>query len=92
MGTTNELKERIRLFKEYSAMIEELDALKSAIADEFKALMIEINQERLEIGEYRVNYVDCLRTDIDKKKLEREQSEIYNSYLKTISYKRFTIV
>ena len=91
MGT-NELRERIKLFKEYSVMIDELEALKSAIADDFKALMLEIGQERLEVGEYRVTYTDCMRTDIDKKRLEQEQADIYKSYLKTISYKRFSIL
>jgi predicted phage-related endonuclease len=86
-----ELTERIKEYKEYSAMIEELSILKDAIADELKALMVATDQSKMTIGQYTLTYSDCSRRDIDKKALANEHNEIYNAYLKESFYKRFTV-
>ena len=48
------LTERIREYREYSRMIEELEALKTAIADELKAEMTAQGKEKLVVGEYKL--------------------------------------
>ena len=40
------LTERIREYREYSLMIEELEALKAAIADDLKAEMTALGQKK----------------------------------------------
>ena len=85
------LESKIKEYREYARMIEELEALKDAIADELKAAMTEAGSSKLIIGEYKLSYTDCTRKDIDKKRLEAEQSEIYTAYLKETSYKRFSV-
>ena len=66
MTLTNDLSNKIREYKEYSAMIEELSILKDAIADELKSLMTATGQDRLAVVQYTISYTDCLRRDIDK--------------------------
>jgi len=92
MTLSNELINKIREYKEYSAMIEELANLKDAIADELKALMTTTGQDRMTIGQYTISYTDCSRRDIDKKTLQANYNEIYNGLLKETHYKRFSVV
>lgn len=87
----NEMVSKIREMREYKRMAEELLALADSIADELKAVMIEANAEKMIVGEYKLSYTEISRTDIDKKRLEAEQAEIYAAYLKYSSYKRFLV-
>ena len=85
------LETRIKEYREYARMIEEMEALKDAIADELKAAMNEAGQDKMIIGEYKLSYTDCTRRDIDKKRLEAEHGDIYTAYLKETTYKRFAV-
>lgn len=42
------------------------------------------------IGQYKLTYKDCKRTDIDRKKLKEEFKEAYDSCETITTYKRFT--
>jgi len=85
------LQEKIKEYREYARMIEEMEELKSAIADELKAAMQEAGQDKMIIGEYKLSYTDCTRKDIDKKRLEADHGDIYTAYLKETTYKRFSV-
>ena len=85
------LENKIKEWKEYQALINEITALKDSIADEIKEYLAEINQQTATIGEYKVSYTDCMRKDIDKKALQAEHSDLYAAYLKETTYKRFCI-
>ena len=87
----NALIEKIHEYKEYSAMISELQALTEAIADELKSYMTETNQERVIIGQYQISFKECIRKDVDRKRLENEYGEIYAELLKETTYKRFQV-
>ena len=90
MGT-NELTARIKEYREYSRMIEEMEAIKSSIADELKALMVESGQSKMIVGEYKLSYTDVSRTDIDRKRLREEEEAIFDKYSYSTVYKRFLI-
>ena len=92
MTLSNDLINKIREYKEYSNMLEEISSLKDAIADELKALMLATGQDRMTVGQYTISYTDCLRRDIDKKTLQATHSELYNNLLKETHYKRFSVV
>jgi hypothetical protein len=53
------LENKIREYREYSRMIEEMEALKSSIADELKAEMTAAGQEKLIVGEYKLSYTEA---------------------------------
>ena len=85
------LESKIKEYKEYSRMIEELETLKTAIADNIKEYMTQEGQSKITIGEYKISYVDCTRKDLDKKALQVKYEEIYNAHLRETTYKRFSI-
>ena len=84
------LQEKIREYREYTRMIEELEALKAAIADELKAEMSAAGQEKITIGEYKLSYTDAKRETLDKKRLEADLGDL-TEYTKTTHYKVFKV-
>ena len=84
------LTERIREYREYQRMIEELEALKSAIADELKAEMAALGQEKLVVGEYKLSYTEAKRETPDKKRLEADLGDL-SEYTKVSRYKVFKV-
>ena len=84
------LTEKIREYREYSRMIEELEALKTAIADELKAVMTAQGQEKLVVGEYKLSYTEAKRETLDKKRLEQDLGDL-TEYTKISRYKIFKV-
>ena len=84
------LTERIREYREYSRMIEELEALKTAIADELKAVMTAQGQEKLVVGEYKLSYTEAKRETLDKKRLEADLGDL-SEYTKISKYRIFKV-
>jgi len=85
------LEPKIREYREYARMIDELKDLKTGIETELKAAMVKAGVSKMIIGEYKLSYTDCTKKDIDKKRLQAEHGELYAEYLKETSYKRFTV-
>jgi len=90
MGT-NALTARIKEYREYKRLAEEMLSLADSIADELKTLMNEAGHEKLIIGEYKLSYTDVTRTDIDRKRLKEEQEAIFQRYTYSTTYKRFLV-
>ena len=84
------MESKIKEYREYARMIEELTALKDAIADELKAELAERGETKLIVGEYKISYTDCTRKDLDKKRLEADLGDL-TEYTKVTTYKRFSI-
>ncbi|MDR2043569.1 MAG: hypothetical protein LBQ15_04230 [Clostridium sp.] len=83
--------EKIKQYREYKRLAEEAQAMADAIADELKAAMTERGESKLIVGEYKLSYSDCKRTDIDKKALQTDHADIYSAYLKETFCKRFSV-
>lgn len=86
-----EIIEKIREYREYKRMAEELANLTDSIADELKSFMTEAGQDKIIIGEYKLSYTDITRIDIDRKRLETEYNDIFNELSKETTYKRFLV-
>ena len=84
------LTEKVREFREYSRMIEELEALKTTIADELKAEMTAQGQEKLVVGEYKLSYTEAKRETLDKKRLEADLGDL-TEYTKVSRFKVFKV-
>ena len=84
------LQEKIKEYREHTRMIEELEALKNAIADELKAEMAAAGQEKLIVGEYKLSYTEAKRETLDKKRLEADLGDL-SEYTKVTTYKRFSV-
>ena len=88
--TNNEIREKAREMKEHSRMIEELEALKTAIADELKAVMTAQGKEKLVVGEYKLSYTEAKRETLDKKRLEADLGDL-SEYTKVSRFKVFKV-
>ena len=86
-----ELTEKIREYRELKRMAEETLAIADAIADDLKSYMVSEGQDHMVVSEYKLSYVDIVRRDIDKKRLENEYKSIYDSLLRETTYKRFSV-
>lgn len=85
------IESKIREYREMKRIAEEAQALADAIADEIKAAMVEAGESKMIIGEYKLSYTECTRSDIDKKALQADHADIYAAYLKETVYKRFSV-
>jgi len=90
MGT-NALTARIKEYREYKRMAEEMLALADSIADQLKTAMLEAGQQKMIVGEYKLSYTDVSRTDIDRKRLREEEATIFEKYSYSTTYKRFLV-
>ena len=86
-----ELEAKIREYREYKRLIDETQKLANEIADELKEIMEKSGESTMLAGEYKMHYVDVVRKDLDKKRLEAEHAALYNAYLKETVYKRFSV-
>ena len=85
------MEAKIKEYRELKRMAEEAEAMAAAIGDELKAEMTAAGQDKMIVGEYKLSYIDCTRTDLDKKRLEAEHNSLYTAYLKSSTYKRFSV-
>ena len=84
------MQDRIREYREYSRMIEELEALKESIADELKAAMAAAGQEKLIVGEYKLSYTEARRETLDRKRLEADLGDL-SAYTKATTFRVFKV-
>ncbi len=76
--------------REYKQMIEELEDLAVAIADELKAAMTEAGKDKMIVGEYKLTYTDATRSTLDRKRLEVDLGDL-SEYTKVTTYKTFRV-
>ncbi|MCL1994938.1 MAG: hypothetical protein FWG63_01880 [Defluviitaleaceae bacterium] len=84
------LQAKIKEYKEYKRMVEEMQAMIDAIADELKATMVEKGESKMIVGEYKLSYTDAKRETLDKKRLEQDLGDL-SDYMKVTTYKRFAV-
>lgn len=89
--TTQDMQAKASEYKEYKRMIEEMQSIADSIADELKAAMTEAGETKVIAGQYKITYSEISRKDIDKKRLETEQPEIFTAYQKATSYMRLLV-
>lgn len=85
-----DMESKIKEYREYRRMIEELEALSAAIADELEAAMVEAGKEKMIIGEYKLSYSDVQRRTLDQKRLEADLGDL-SEYMRVTTYKRFSV-
>ncbi|MCL1994602.1 MAG: hypothetical protein FWG63_00175 [Defluviitaleaceae bacterium] len=84
------LQAKIKEYKEYKRMAEEMQAMIDTIADELKATMLEKGESKMIVGEYKLSYTDAKRETLDKKRLEQDLGDL-SDYMKVTTYKRFAV-
>ena len=87
----NELLNKIEALNEWEALLEEAKAEAEAIRDELKAEMLQRNTEELECGQYIIRYQSIVSNRFDSSAFKRLMTDVYKSFIKQSTSKRFSI-
>ena len=75
---------------QYTRLQEETAAIIEGIKDEIKAVMLETGQDTITGTEHKATYKDVTQSRLDSKALKAEHPDIFETYNKATTYKRFT--
>ena len=89
--STIEITSKIEALKELEALIEEAKAEAEALRDEIKTEMLNRNTEEMEAGQYIVRWTPVLSQRFDSTAFKKVMPDIYNSFTKQVSSRRFSI-
>ena len=89
--STTEITSKIEALKELEALIEEAKAEAEALRDEIKTEMLNRNTEELEAGQYIVRWTPVLSQRFDSTAFKKVMPDIYKSFTKQVSSRRFSI-
>ena len=88
---TEIITKKIEELQQLEAFIEEVKAEAEAIRDEIKEEMLQRETEEMVAGQYIVRWTSVLSQRLDTTALKKAMPELYKSYTKQVSSKRFTI-
>jgi predicted phage-related endonuclease len=87
----NEIVAKIEQLKEWEAILEEAQTEVEALRDCIKAQMLERGTEELQAGTYIIRWTSVLSNRFDSTAFKKEYAELYQSFIKQVSSRRFTI-
>ena len=87
-----ELIKTVEEIKELEALMEEVRASIEDLKDTIKTEMLKLGTEELDLdGRYIVRWTSQLASRFDTKRFKEEYKDLYQSFTKEVSYKRFSI-
>ena len=89
--STIEITSKIEALKELEALIEEAKAEAETLRDEIKTEMLNRNTEEMEAGQYIVRWTSVLSQRFDCTAFKKVMPDIYKSFTKQVSSRRFSI-
>lgn len=89
--STIEITSKIEALNELEALIEEAKAEAEALRDEIKTEMLNRNTEEMEAGQYIVRWTPVLSQRFDSTAFKKVMPDIYKSFTKQVSSRRFSI-
>ena len=89
--STIEITSKIEALKELEALIEEAKAEAETLRDEIKTEMLNRNTEEMEAGQYIVRWTPVLSQRFDSTAFKKVMPDIYKSFTKQASSRRFSI-
>ena len=89
--STIEITSKIEALKELETLIEEAKAEAEALRDEIKSEMLNRNTEEMEAGQYIVRWTSVLSQRFDTTAFMKVMPDVYKSFTKQVSSKRFSI-
>ncbi len=81
----------IESLKEWEALQEEAAAMVENLKDQIKAEMAARNVEELTAGQYTARFTSVLSNRFDSTAFKRVMPELYKSYTKQVSSRRFSV-
>ncbi len=89
--STHEIMSKIEALKEWESVIAEAQAEAETLKDAIKAEMSLRNVEELEAGQYIVRWTSVLTQRFDSTAFKKVMPDVYKSFTKQVSSRRFTI-
>ena len=87
----NELLNKIEALNEWEALMEVAKAEIEAIRDSLKQEMLERGTEELECGQYILRYQTIVSNRFDSSAFKKTLPEVYKSFIRQSTSKRFTV-
>ena len=87
----HEIESKIRALNEWEALAEEARKEIESLKDEIKAEMLQQNTEEMEAGQYIVRWTSVLTNRFDTTAFKKEHSDLYKTFTKQVSSRRFSI-
>ena len=87
----NEIVAKIEQLKEWEAILEEAQTEVEVLRDCIKAQMLERGTEELQAGTYIIRWTSVLSNRFDSTAFKKEYAELYQSFIKQVASRRFTI-
>ena len=87
----NEITSKIESLKELEALIEEAKAEAEELRDSIKQEMLSRNTDELEAGQYIVRFTPVLSQRFDTTAFKKALPDLYKTYIKQVSSRRFSI-
>ena len=89
--STIEITSKIEALKELETLIEEAKAEAETLRDEIKSEMLNRNTEEMEAGQYIARWTSVLSQRFDTTAFKKVMPDVYKSFTKQVSSKRFSI-
>lgn len=87
----NEITSKIESLKELENLIEEAKAEAETLRDEIKQEMLHRDTDELEAGQYIVRFTPVLSQRFDTTAFKKALPDLYKTYIKQVSSRRFSI-
>ena len=87
----NEMISKVEQLREWEAILEEAQKEVEALRDCIKEQMLESGTEELQVGAYIIRWTSVLSNRFDSTAFKKEYAELYKTYTKQVSSKRFSI-
>ena len=87
----NEIITKIETIRELEDLIEEAKAEADALRDLIKQQMLAEGTEELEAGQYMVRYQNIVSNRFDSSAFKKALPEVYKSFIRQSTSKRFSI-
>ena len=87
----NELLSKIEALNEWEALMEEAKAEIEALRDSLKQEMLERGTEELECGQYILRYQTIVTNRFDNSAFKKLMPDVYKSFIRQCTSKRFTV-
>ena len=87
----NEITAKVESLKELENLIEEARAEAETLRDEIKQEMLKRDTVELEAGQYIVRFTPVLSQRFDTTAFKKALPDLYKTYIKQVSSRRFSI-
>lgn len=89
--STNQIANKIEALLEWEKIMEEAKEQAETLRDELKQEMMARNTEELTAGQYIVRWTSVLSQRFDSTAFKKTMPEVYRSFIKQVTSRRFSI-